>query len=259
MICGLPGDPRDMMLQGKNAIIYGGGGSIGGAMARAFAREGASVFLAGRTHAKLGAVAADIGDAAHVAVLDALDERAVDEHAEAVAAQAGSLDISVNVITHGDVQGTAIDEMDVEDYVQPVAIAVRTTFLTVRAAARHMKRQRSGVILAFGGEGDPPRGYRLGGLQTAFNAIEAMRRQVSAELGEHGIRFVTLRSGGVAESLPDDFEGADRIRASLHDATLLGRTATLEDIGNIAAFVASDQARTMTAATVNTSAGALMD
>jgi len=248
-----------MVLQGKNAIIYGGGGSIGGAVARAFAREGAAVYLAGRTQASLDAVAAEIGDAAHVAVLDALDERAVDEHADAVAAQAGSLDISVNVITHGDVQGTPIDEMDVEDYLRPVATAVRTTFLTVRAASRHMKRQGGGVILAFGGEGDPPRGYHLGGLQTAFQALEAMRRQVSTELAPHGVRFITLRSGGVADSLPQDFPGAERIRASLDEATLLGRTVTLEEVGDMAAFAASDRARMMTAATLNVSAGALMD
>ena len=248
-----------MVLQGKNAIIYGGGGSIGGAVARAFAREGAAVYLAGRTQASLDAVAAAIGDAAHVAVLDALDERAVDEHADAVAAQAGSLDISVNVITHGDVQGTPIDEMDVEDYLKPVTTAVRTTFLTARAAARHMKRQGGGVILAFGGEGDPPRGYHLGGLQTAFTALEAMRRQVSAELAEHGVRFVTLRSGGVAESIPDGYPGGDQIRSSLDESTLLGRTITLAEVGEIAAFVASDRARTMTAATVNVSCGALID
>jgi 3-oxoacyl-[acyl-carrier protein] reductase len=251
-----------MLLHGKNAVIYGGGGSIGGAMARAFAREGAAVFLTGRTQASLDTVAADIraaGGTVETAVFDALDERAIDEHADAVAARAGSLDISVNVITHGDMQGTAIDEMGVEDYLKPVVTAVRTTFLTVRAAARHMKRQGGGVILAFGGEGDPPRGYQLGGLQTAFSALEAMRRQVSAELAEHGVRFITLRSGGVAESIPDGYPGGDQIRASLDESTLLGRTITLAEVGDIAAFVASDRARTMTAATVNVSAGSLMD
>jgi len=248
-----------MVLQGKNAIIYGGGGSIGGAVARAFAREGAAVYLAGRTQASLDAVAAEIGDAAHVAVLDALDERAVDEHADAVAAQAGSLDISVNVITHGDVQGTPIDEMDVEDYLRPVATAVRTTFLTVRAASRHMKRQGGGVILAFGGSGPPFRDHHLGALQTGFAAIEAMRRQFASELGRDGIRVVTLRTGGIPESIPDGFPGVEQITREIDDASMLGRAATLEDVGNVAAFVASDRARTMTAATANISAGTLID
>jgi 3-oxoacyl-[acyl-carrier protein] reductase len=84
---------------------------------------------------------------------------------------------------------------------------VRTTFLTSRAAGRHMARQGSGVILAFGGSGDPPRDYYLGGLQVAFEAIEAMRRQTSSELGRHGVRFVTLRTGGIPETIPPGEDG----------------------------------------------------
>ena len=78
-----------MMLEDKTAVIYGGGGAIGGAVARAFAGAGARVHLAGRSRARLEAVADDIGDAARVAELDVLDERAVVEHADAVAADAG--------------------------------------------------------------------------------------------------------------------------------------------------------------------------
>ena len=100
----------DVLLENKNAVIYGGGGSIGGAVARAFAREGARVFLAGRTPATLEGVAEDIrsaGGAAETAEVDALDENAVDEHADAVAAEAGGIDISFNVITHPHTQGIA--------------------------------------------------------------------------------------------------------------------------------------------------------
>ena len=251
-----------MLLVDKKAVIYGGGGSIGGAVARAFAREGATVYLAGRTRERLERVADEIragGGVAQTAEVDALDERAVDQHAESVAAEAGSIDISFNVITHGDVQGTPMAEMELDDYTRPVFTAVRTTFLTWRAAARHMTRQGSGVILAFGGEGDPPRGYNLGGLQTAFHAIESMRRQLASELGPRGVRVVTLRTGGVPESIPEGFKGRDEISDGIEKATMLGRAATLEDVGNVAAFVASDRARTMTAATVNVSAGALID
>ena len=148
------------MLKDKNAVIYGGGGSIGGAVARAFAREGANVFLAGRTRAKLEEVSDEIrssGGEAETAQVDALDGRAVDGHADAVAASAGGIDISFNLISHGDVHGTPMAEMDLADYARSVVTAVRTTFLTWRAAARHMIRQGSGVILAFGGSGDPIR------------------------------------------------------------------------------------------------------
>ena len=251
-----------MLLEDKNAVIYGGGGSIGGAVARAFAREGARVFLAGRTLAKLDVVADDIraaGGRAETAEVDALDERSVDEHADAVAAAAGGIDVSFNSITHGDVQGTPMTEMALDDYARPVVTAVRTTFLTWRAAARHMVPQGSGAILAFGGSGDPLRGHYLGGLQVAFEAIESMRRQLSSELGSHGVRVVTLRTGGVPESIPESYERRAAITEGIDQATMLGRAATLEDVGNVAAFVASDQARTMTASTVNVSCGALID
>lgn len=251
-----------MLLEGKNAVIYGGGGAIGGAVARVFAREGARVFLAGRTRAKVEAVAEEIraaGGAAEASEVDALEERAIDAHADAVAAQAGSIDVSFNLISHGDVQGIPMAEMSLQDFERPVVTAVRTTFLTWRAAARHMIRQGSGVILAFGGEGDPLRDYYLGGLQVAFHAIEVMRRQLATELGRHGVRVVTLRTGGVPETIPQGMEGREALVEGLEKMTLLGRTATLEDVGNVAAFVASDRARTMTAATVNVSCGALLD
>jgi 3-oxoacyl-[acyl-carrier protein] reductase len=253
-----------VLLENKNAVIYGGGGSIGGAVARAFAREGARVFLAGRTVAKLEAVAGEIrsaGGAAETAEVDALDENAVDQHADAVAAD-GGIDISFNLIAHPYTHGTPLAEMAVDDFMAPVETAARTTFLTARAAARHMIPRRSGVILAFGGPGDrsaPLRDYYLGGTQVAFDAIETMRRQLAVELGPHGIRVVTLASGGVPESIPEGVEGREKIVELIEAQSLLGRAATLEDVGNAAAFAASDWARSMTAAIVNVSCGTLVD
>ena len=247
-----------MLLEGKNAVIYGGGGTIGGAVARAFAREGAKMFLAGRTLETLEAVAADVraaGGEAEVAVVDALDERSIDEHA----GQIGRIDISFNLISLGDVQGTPLIEMDVEDFMAPVVNAVRSTFLTARAAGRAMVRQGSGVMLLFGGSGEPLRDYSIGGLQVAYEALEAIRRQFASELGKYGVRVVTIRTGGVIDSIPESFEGRDELVASLEGMTMLGRGGLLEDVGNVAAFVASDKPRTMTDATANISCGALID
>src|SRR5919198_4423588 len=140
-----------MLLENKNAIIYGAGGSIGGGVARTFAREGARVFLVGRTREPLEAVAADVtaaGGSAEVAVLDVLDEQAVQEHAGAVAAQAGSIDVSFNLVTRGDVQGTPLVDMTAADLTRAVTTGLLANFYTARAAARHMIRQGSGVILA---------------------------------------------------------------------------------------------------------------
>jgi NAD(P)-dependent dehydrogenase (short-subunit alcohol dehydrogenase family) len=243
-----------MLLEGRNAVIYGGGGSIGGAVARAFAREGANVHLVGRTLETLEAVAEDIrsrGGAAETAVVDGLDEAAVDAHA----ASLPGLDISLNVISHGDVQGTPLAEMSLADFERPVVTAVRTMFITTRAAARHMMRQRSGVILVYGGYGDPLRDHNLGGLQVAFGAQEYLRRNLAAELGRYGIRVLTIQTGGVPESIPDDFAGKEAIARSIEAPTLLGRAATLEDVGNVAAFAASDWARTMTASALNITCG----
>ena len=254
-----------MLVEGKNAVIYGEGGSIGGAVARAYARESARVFLAGRTRATLEEVAESIraaGGASDTAEVDALDEQAVDRHADAVASEAGGIDISFNLIAHPFTHGTPLAEMAADDFMAPIETAARTTFLTARAAARHMIPKRSGVILAFGGPGDrsvPLRDYYLGGTQIAFDAIETIRRQLAVELGRHGIRVVTLASGGVPETLPEGFEGREEIVGMIEAQTLLGRAATLEDVGNAAVFAASDWARSVTAAIVNVSCGALVD
>ena len=140
-----------MLLEGKVAVIYGAGGNVGGAVARAFGQEGARVFLAGRTLPALERLASELPAGAGIAQVDALDAGGVDRHADAVVAAAGSIDISFNLISHAFVQGTPRVEMSPRDYVDPVLTTVRSTFLTARAAARHMISRRSGVILFFGG------------------------------------------------------------------------------------------------------------
>jgi NAD(P)-dependent dehydrogenase (short-subunit alcohol dehydrogenase family) len=252
-----------MLLEGKNAVVYGGGGTLGGGVARAFAKEGARVFLAGRTPAKVEAVAEEIrsgGGRAEAAEVDALDAERVEAYVRSIAADAGSLDVSFNLISVDDVQGTPLVEMDYAEFARPIEIAMRSTFLTATAAARQMIRQGSGgAILALGGLDGPVRDYNIGGFQVALQVVEAMRRQLSSELGRDGVRFVTLKTGGFPETVPTDFPGQEELAGSLVEATLLKRAASFEDLGDVAAFVASDKARTMTAATVNISAGALID
>jgi NAD(P)-dependent dehydrogenase (short-subunit alcohol dehydrogenase family) len=249
-----------MLLENKVAVIYGAGGPIGAAVARAFAREGARVFLAGRTQARLDKVANEIGaqgGTAASALVDALDGRAVDDFVDGVVRQAGAVDISFNLISLSDVQ-QPLTEISVEDFLQPINFAMRTHFLTTRAAARHMIPRGSGVILAFGGDG-PQTLPGLGGFKVALDAMEGLRRQWACELGPHGIRVVTLKTGGIVETLPEDFEGRDEIVQSIQKDALLGRTATLADVGNVAAFVASDWAGSITSTEVNISCGALVD
>jgi 3-oxoacyl-[acyl-carrier protein] reductase len=247
------------MLQGKVAMIYGAG-SIGSTVAKAFAAAGAQVHLAGRTQATLDAVAGEIraaGGDAHTAVVDALDPAAVRQHADRVAAEAGHIDICFNLIGHGDVHGTPLIDMDVEDFARPIESIVRSTFITSQATARHMVRQGSGVILIFGGEGEPMRDYSLGGTLVAFHAQETIRRQLACELGPQGVRVITVVTGGIPETIGDDVDPA--VVQGIVDATMIGKAATYEDVGNVAVFAASDQARMMTAATLNISGGSVID
>jgi 3-oxoacyl-[acyl-carrier protein] reductase len=254
------GAPGNGLLHGKIAVIYGAGGAIGGAVARAFAAESAFVYLAGRTESRLQKVARQIledGGLAETAVVDASDEDQVEEFVARVAKKSRRIDISFNAISFGDIQQPLM-EIDVDDFTRPVTLATRTHFLTTRAAATHMIKQRSGVVLMFGGSG-PQTLPGLGGFKVALDALEGLRRQWALELGKHGIRVVTLVSGGIIETIPWQTEGREDIVLEIAQAAHLNRTATLADVGNVACFVASDKAGAITDATVNISAGAIVD
>ncbi|TCC29603.1 SDR family NAD(P)-dependent oxidoreductase [Kribbella speibonae] len=245
-----------MMLNDKQAIVYGAAGPIGGAVAKAFAAEGATVHLAGRTAERLEKVADEIraaGGKTEIAVVDALDERSVDDHAAAV----GRIDISFNLIGHVQHFGTPLIDMSLADVEGPVRNMLRTFYLTSRAAARRMVEQGSGVILTFGGNGDPM--ANLGAFQAGFGAVEALRRSLACELGPHGIRVITLQTNGIPESNPDTYPEDFRreIAAQTAAQTMLNRAATLADVGAIATFAASDRAASITGTALNLTAGAV--
>jgi NAD(P)-dependent dehydrogenase (short-subunit alcohol dehydrogenase family) len=259
------------MLENKIAVIYGGGGSVGGAVARAVAREGAKVFLAGRTAATLERVAGEIsaaGGAVETAQVDALDEEAVDRHADAVAEKAGRIDVSFNAIGHGDVHGIPLLDMSLEDFARPVTAAVRTVFLTARAAARHMVKQQSGVIMAITATTARQSIPNVGGTGVAFDAIESVCRQWACELGRLGVRVVWLQTTGIQEAIadidafPDYGPGREAMSRSeliawLTEKTLLNRLTSLEDVANAAVFLASDRAGAVTAGAANITCGSI--
>lgn len=257
------------LLEGKTAIIYGAGGGIGGGVARTFAREGASVFLVGRTRAKLDAVAKDIksaGGSAEVAELDALDERAVESHVENVASKTGHVDVSFNLITRGDAQGTPLVDMATDDLLRAVDNGLRTNFITARAATRRMIGQRSGVILhlnSASGEGSAP---GMGSTGPADAATEALMRYLAAELGPHGIRVCGIWTAGVADTLTQEKLGAvnenvpdvQRVKEMLAGMTALRRNVTLANVAEAAAFLASDHAAGITGSMTNVTAGLVL-
>jgi len=258
-----------MLLENKNAVIYGAGGSIGGAVAREFAREGAHVFLAGRTRESLEAVASNIeanGGTAEVAVLDALDEEAVDEHADAVAARAGSIDVSFNLVTRGDVQTIPLVEMTTEDFVRPVTTGITANFITARAAARHMIEQGSGVILALD-SGSANGSPMMGGTGPADGATDAFIRNLAHEIGPQGVRVVGIWTAGLPETMSREklapytggqlmdeaaFQG---VLDNLAQMRMLRRSPKLAEVAATAAFLASEKAGAITGTFVNVTGG----
>jgi len=247
-----------MLLENKNAIIYGAGGAIGGGVARTFAREGATVFLVGRTREKLDAVAKDItaaGGSAEVAVVDALDEQAVEAHARAVAAQAGSIDVSFNLISRGDVQGTPLLDMRIDDFLGPITTGVRSNYITARAAARHMVQHGSGVILMVtSGSGEawtPPDVWAMGGTGPADAATESFMRYLAAEVGPRGVRVACLWTAGVVME-NDTLHAAKDMLVSM---SMLRKRPTIQEFADTAAFIASDRGSGITASVINVNSG----
>ena len=264
-----------MLLENKVAVIYGAGGAVGGAVARAFASERAKVFLTGRVQAPVEAIAKDIvsdGGSAEAAEVDALDEQAVDKHLRYVIDKAGRVDISFNAVGIPDTEivGAPLVELDVEQFSLPITSYTTSYFLTARLAARHMIPNKSGVIMTV--TAIPSRvGTPLnGGYGPAQAAKEALTRELSAELASQGIRVVGLRPHGMPEtgSLKEVYDAKanglsgmswEQWQERLAGTTHTRRVMTLADLANMAVFMASDKASGMTGTTVNLSMGGLDD
>jgi NAD(P)-dependent dehydrogenase (short-subunit alcohol dehydrogenase family) len=260
-----------MLLAEKNAVVYGAGGAVGGSVAAAFAREGARVFLTGRTRGPLDAVAQRLraaGAAAEVATVDALDEEAVVRHAASVVEAAGGIDISFNAIAV-DHRQIALADLSVQEIVGPVADRVATHLITARAAARHMTGRGAGVVLTFTADAARLPYPNIGSFGIACAGVEALSRSLAAELGPSGVRVVCLRSMGSPESpgvedvwaehFGDDSTSTDEVNAERARGTLLRRVPTLAEVGNVAALMASDMASPLTAVVVNVACGEIAD
>jgi NAD(P)-dependent dehydrogenase (short-subunit alcohol dehydrogenase family) len=263
-----------MMLKDKVAVIYGAGGAIGSAVARAFAPEGANLFLTGRHLAPVEAVAEEIvaaSGSAEAAEVDALDEQAVDKHLQTVIDKAGRVDISFNAVGIPDatILGVPLVELDIEQFSLAITAYTRSYFLTARLAARWMVANRSGVIMTVTSIPSRTGTPLQGGYPPAMAAKEALTRDLSAELAPQGIRVVGLRPHGIPETstLKEAFEirakalGVtwEQWQESLASRTHPRRLSTLEEMANTAVFMASDKASGMTGTTVNLTMGSLDD
>jgi NAD(P)-dependent dehydrogenase (short-subunit alcohol dehydrogenase family) len=259
-----------MILEHKTAVIYGGGGAVGSAVARAFVDAGARVHLAGRSPARLEQLAEDIGDVAGVVELDALDERAVVAHADALAADAGGIDIALNAVAFPFVHDTPFTGLTVDDVMHPIEVFLRTNLITAQAVARHMAARRTGTILTLSSGASRVALPATLAFGTTCAAIEAMTQRLAVELGPSGIRVACLRPNLIADapahgsSTGELFERRaaaagisveqllDQLPASV---TLLGRLPTLADVADAAVFLASDHAAAITGAVVDVTCG----
>lgn len=265
-----------MQLEDKVAVIYGAGGAIGGAVARAFAREGARVFLAGRTPARLEAVAREIaaaGGAVEVTPVDALDEQAVHRHADAVAAKAGRIDIALNAVGIPHVQGTPFAQLSLEDFALPINAYLRSYFITAQAVARHMAKHKSGVILTLSTPGAKMTGSGFIGNGVTSAATEWFSRLLAAELAPSGIRVVCLRPHAIPEAVVMGSYTGEVFKSNAASAgmamddwlagaaagTLTQRLPTLAQVADTAVFMASASAGAMTGTVVNLTSGTVLD
>ncbi|NUR30595.1 MAG: SDR family oxidoreductase [Catenulispora sp.] len=223
-----------MILQDKIAVVYGGAGTIGEAVARAFAAEGAKVHVTGRSREAAEAVVKDIrekGGRAEAGEVDALDEASIERHLQSVVDQDGRIDVSFNAIGIPDdeIVGKPLTDISAEQYMRPVLAYTSSYFHTARLAARHMIPRRSGVIMTVTTLLPHKDTTLNGGYGPAQAAKEAMTRDLSAELAPQGIRVVSLRPHGVPEA------------QSVH----------LKEMATAAVLLASDGAGGLTGTTVN--------
>jgi NAD(P)-dependent dehydrogenase (short-subunit alcohol dehydrogenase family) len=263
------------ILQGKRAVVFGAGGSIGSAVAREFAAEGAEVFLAGRTRSNIedvtkGIVAAD--GRAHAAVLDALDDAAVNEYIGGIVKQSGRLDIVLNAVGPliSEYRNTTnATELRIEEFMSPLLTVVKSQFITARAAAKHMIKQGSGVIIFL--TGSPARGHVPGAtaIGAAFGAIESLTENLAVEVGPAGVRAVCLRTTANTDSrtIEQTMEALagkmhitkEQATAAMANLNFLKAPASVSDTAKAAVLLASDRARFLTGTVANFTAGAALD
>ncbi len=268
--------PTSQQLEGQRAVVFGAGGSIGAAVAKEFASEGAEVFLAGRTGASVELVAKEImatGGRAHADVVDALDESAVSAYVESLG-QSGHLDIEFNATGPrvGDyANGTPAVGLPVELFIVPVNTVLKSQYITARAAAPQMLKQGSGVIMFLSGPPARPRIPGGTGIGSAFGAVETLTRALAVELGPAGIRVVCLRTGGIPDTrtlrdtsdLIGQMTGTkfdhEQFASSIAESTMLKVNLSTADTARTAVLLASDSARMMTGTVLNSTAGAVWD
>jgi NAD(P)-dependent dehydrogenase (short-subunit alcohol dehydrogenase family) len=266
---------RTPILKDKHAIVFGAGGSIGSAVAREFAIEGAEVFLSGRSKPSVEAVAKEIaaaGGRAHAAAVDTRDDTAVNQYVDGIMKQTGKIEIILDATgprarEYGN--GKLAVDLPIDQFMVPLDTIVRSRFITARAAARHMVKQHSGTIILVTGSPARPHVPGATAIGAAFGAIENLTANLAYEVGPVGVRVVCIRTVANIDStsiqdtmgfLVDQLKiTKDQAIAQIVQSNFLKIAATVQDTANAAVLVASDRGRMLTATVVNATAGAALD
>lgn len=234
-------------MTGKVALVTGAGSGIGHAAAIAFAREGASVVLAGRRERELQAVAEEIGAANGSAVAipsDVSSEGAIEALVNGTIDRFGQIDAAFN---NAGISSTfaPITDLTAEDYDRTMATNTRGVWLLMKYQIKAMLSQGTGgaivntsSIAATGGTAG------LSVYAASKGALDAMIRAVALEVGPQGIRVNNVSPGVIKTPMTLAY-GEDGLSPFASHAALkrLGEPA---DIGDVAAWLCSDEARFIT-------------
>lgn len=261
-----------MLLSGRIAIVYGASGAVGGEVARAFAREGAQVILAGRRKEPLERMLESIlasGGQAVAITVDATVPADIERHLAEVVARFGPVNLMFNAISWDDTQGSVLTDMPFDRFFAPVRTGLTTWFHTGTVLARHMAQNGGGVILGISANAGRQAYSSVGGFGVACAAVEHYLRQLAVENGPAGVRVCWVRSPGSPDApgvreaweLYGQRNGMtfEEVHKEFAKDTPLRRITPLAEIANAAVLMASDLASGMTATMANATGGAQVD
>ncbi len=241
-------------LTGKMALVTGASGGLGGAIARALHRQGASVALSGTRREALEALAGELGERVHVLPCDLADAAAVEALVPAAEAAMGSLDILVN--NAGVTRDNLFMRMKDAEWDTVIAVDLTAAFRLSRACLRGMMRRRFGRIVGVtsivGVTGNPGQGNYA----AAKAGMIGMSKSLAAEVASRGITVNCIAPGFIASPMTDALN--DKQRESILASVPMGRLGVGADIGAAAVYLASDEAAYVTGQTLHVNGGMAM-
>ncbi|WP_065355633.1 SDR family NAD(P)-dependent oxidoreductase [Kluyvera georgiana] len=264
-----------MLLAGKVAIIFGGSGAIGGAVAHAMACEGALVHLAARHQDKLDAVAESVraqGGTVSTFTVDVLDEQATQRRVAQLAEQAHGIDVVVNATGFMHEQGKHLERLSLAEFRQGIDPFLAAQFIIAKSTAPYLGGRRQGVMLTVVAPAAAMAMPGHLGHIVGCAATEAFIKALASELGPRNIRVLGVRSHAIIGAVEaGSYTGeifrqkaqameltVDEWLGGAAQGTLLKQLPTLEQVAGVITFLAADAAGAMTATIVNVTAGATL-